>query len=75
MYYMPMVLSENRVPPDTYSTFSYDHRQKIKRLAFLCDHIQGADNKLGQFLSQDIFAMADHRNCLRHSLESCSSLV
>jgi hypothetical protein len=37
--------------------------------------IQGADNKLGQFLSPDIWATANHRNCLRHSLESCESLV
>ncbi len=37
--------------------------------------IQGADNKLGQFLSQDMYATANHRNCLRHSLESCPSLV
>ncbi len=37
--------------------------------------IQGADNKLGQFLIQDIYATANHRNCLRHSLESCLSLV
>jgi hypothetical protein len=33
--------------------------------------IQGADDKLGQFLSQDIWATANHRNCLKHSLESC----
>jgi hypothetical protein len=32
--------------------------------------LQGADNKLGQFLSQDIYATANHRNCLQHSLES-----
>jgi hypothetical protein len=38
-------------------------------------YIQGADNKLGQFLSQDILATADHRNCLRHSLERGPSLV
>jgi hypothetical protein len=37
--------------------------------------IQGADNKLGQFFIQDIYATANHRNCLRHSLESCPSLV
>jgi len=37
--------------------------------------VQGADNKLGQFLIQDIYATANHRNCLRHSLESCPSLV
>ncbi len=35
--------------------------------------IQGADDKLGQFLSQDIWATANHRNCLQHSLESCPS--
>ncbi len=38
-------------------------------------YIQGADNKLGQFLSQDIYATANHRNCLQHSLESWPSLV
>jgi hypothetical protein len=38
-------------------------------------YIQGADNKLGQFLGQDIEATANHRNVLRHSLESNSSLV
>ncbi len=38
-------------------------------------HIQGADDKLGQFLDQDIEASANHRNVLRHSFESCSSLV
>jgi hypothetical protein len=37
--------------------------------------IQGADNKLGQFLSPDIWATANYRNFLRHSLESCESLV
>ncbi len=37
--------------------------------------IQGADDKLGQFLYQDNEALADHRNVLRHSLESCPSLV
>ncbi len=37
--------------------------------------IQGADDKLGQFLDQDIEASASHRNVLRHSLKSCSSLV
>jgi hypothetical protein len=37
--------------------------------------IQGADNKLGQFLGQDIEASANHRNVLRHSLESYLSLV
>ena len=37
--------------------------------------IQGADDKLGQFLGQDIQASANHRNVLRHSLESYSSLV
>ncbi len=38
-------------------------------------YVQGADNKLGQFLGQDIEATANHRNVLRHSLESYSSLV
>ncbi len=38
-------------------------------------NIQGADDKLGQFLSQDIYATANHRNCLQHSLESCLSLL
>ncbi len=37
--------------------------------------IQGADDKLGQFLDQDIEASANHRNVLQHSLESCPSLV
>ncbi len=37
--------------------------------------VQGADDKLGQFLDQDIEASANHRNVLRHSLESCPSLV
>ncbi len=37
--------------------------------------IQGADNKLVQFFIQDIYATAKHRICLRHSLESCPSLV
>jgi hypothetical protein len=37
--------------------------------------LQGADNKLGQFLGQDIEATANHRNVLRHSLKSYSSLV
>ncbi len=36
--------------------------------------IQGADDKLGRFLDQDIEASANHRNVLRHSLESCPSL-
>ncbi len=39
------------------------------------DFIQGADNKLGQFLNQDIYGTDNHRNILRHSLESCPSLV
>ncbi len=47
----------------------YDTRSTLKR-----SHIQGADNKLGQFLSKDIYATANHRNCLPHSLESCLSL-
>ncbi len=38
-------------------------------------HIQGADDKLGQFLRQDIYAPANQRNCLQHSLESCLSLL
>jgi hypothetical protein len=37
--------------------------------------IQGADNKLGQFLGLDIYETADHRNVLQHFLESCLSLV
>ncbi len=37
--------------------------------------LQGADNKLGQFLGQDFEASANHKNVLRHSLESYSSLV
>jgi hypothetical protein len=37
--------------------------------------IQGADDKLGQFLDQDFEASANHRNVLRLSLESCPSLV
>jgi hypothetical protein len=37
--------------------------------------VQGADNKLGQFLDQDIEATANHRNVSRNSLESYSSLV
>jgi hypothetical protein len=37
--------------------------------------IQGADNKLGQFLGLDIKATADHRNFLQYFLESCPSLV
>jgi hypothetical protein len=38
-------------------------------------HIQGADDKLGQFLNQDIEASASHRNVLRHFLESYTSLL
>ncbi len=38
-------------------------------------HVQGADDKLGQFLDQDIETSANHRNVLRHSMESCPSLV
>ena len=37
--------------------------------------VQGADDILGQFLDQDFEASANHRNILRHSLESCPSLV
>jgi hypothetical protein len=42
---------------------------------FVSGYIQGADDKLGQFLDQDFEASANHRNVLRHSLESCPSLV
>ena len=35
----------------------------------------GVGDKLGKFFSQDIYATANYRNCLRHSLESCPSLV
>jgi hypothetical protein len=45
-----------------------DQNQKIK-------NIQGADNKLGQFLIQDIYATVNHSNCLGHSLERCPSLI
>ncbi len=41
----------------------------------IVDQIQGADDKLGQFLDQDIEASASHRNVLRYFLKSCSSLV
>jgi hypothetical protein len=37
--------------------------------------LQGTDDKLGQFLDQDIEATANHRNVLRHFLDSCPSLV
>ncbi len=37
--------------------------------------LQGADNKLGQFLNQDIYRTDNHRNILRHSLERWPSLV
>ncbi len=37
--------------------------------------LQGADNKLGQFLGQDIEASANHRNVLPPSLECYSSVV
>jgi hypothetical protein len=46
-----------------------------RRASLAARHIQGADDKLGQFLSQDIWATANHRNCLQHSLESCPSLL
>ncbi len=39
------------------------------------NNVQGADDKLGQFLDHDFEASANHRNVLRHSLESCPSLV
>ncbi len=38
-------------------------------------NIQGADDKLGQFLDQGIYATAYHRNILQVSLKSCASLV
>jgi len=42
----------------------------------LCvEYVQGADDKLGQFLNQDIEESANHRNVLRHSLESYTSLL
>ena len=51
-------------------------RLKNRILKGLYNHyLQGADDKLGQFLDQDIEATANHRNVLRHSLESCPSLV
>ncbi len=37
--------------------------------------VKGADDKLGQFLDQDIEASANHRNVLRPFLESYLSLV
>jgi hypothetical protein len=37
--------------------------------------IQGADDKLGQFLDQDIKATGYHRNILQVSLKSWASLV
>jgi hypothetical protein len=49
------------------------YRNTTKTLPIL--NIQGADDKLGQFLDQDIEASASHRNFLRHSIKSCSSLV
>ncbi len=50
-------------------------RDLTKAISILHPQIQGADNKLGQFLIQDIYATANHRNCLRYSLESCPSLL
>jgi hypothetical protein len=38
-------------------------------------NVQGADNKLGQFLGQSTYATAYHRNVLWHSLERCASLL
>jgi hypothetical protein len=38
-------------------------------------YLQGADDKLGQFLNQDIEASANHRNVLRHCLENYTSLL
>ncbi len=48
------------------------HRNQANIKIFV---VQGADDKLGQFLDQDIQALANHRNVLRQSLESCPSLV
>jgi hypothetical protein len=57
-------------------TFTISFRMLSFSTVTLCNiHIQGADDKLGQFLDQDIEASANHRNVLRHSLESCPSLV
>jgi hypothetical protein len=38
-------------------------------------HIQGADDKLGQFLNQSFKATDYRRNVFQHSLESCTFLV
>ena len=52
-----------------------NNQEKENRTNTKQQTIQGADDKLGQFLDQDIEALANHRNVLRHSLESCPSLV
>ncbi len=60
----------------TYGGRRYGGQQAPARPAApTTEYIQGADDKLGQFLDQDIEASAYHRNCLRHSLEGCRSLV
>ncbi len=41
----------------------------------MIDTVQGADDKLGQLLDQDIEATANHRDVLRHFLERCPYLV
>jgi hypothetical protein len=57
------------------ATYCLYNRIVYKYLLLLLFLVQGADDKLGQFLDQDIEASANHRNVLRHSLESCPSLV
>ena len=59
---------------NTYFVLGFNVGFYIKR-SYLKRVIQGADDKLGQFLAQDIEASASHRNFLQHSLKSCSSLV
>ncbi len=55
--------------------FSYFVKSLLDCTLLLYCTVQGADNKLGQFLGLDIYATADHRNVLQHFLESCLSLV
>jgi hypothetical protein len=52
-----------------------NNQEKENRTNTKQQTIQGADDKLGQFLDQDIEASANHRNILRHSLESYPPLV
>jgi hypothetical protein len=52
----------------TYNKLKLTERKRYPDTQYL----QGADDKLGQFLIQDILATA---NCLQHSLESCPSLL